>query len=199
MFARIACIALLAGALLAAAPAAAMKDEDGLTGLWGICWGMSVAEAIALFGRSEQVQRTKISVSGCYVRYAILIRLLNEDWSIWMCEAPDAAVVAALNFESKSGHTRHFDSFLEAFTEAYGPAHSYWHTFHNANWNKTVQYDWYFPEMRVSLVSRPTGSSCATSRPPSGWSTDPASASSRPSISGATRCLNVNSLTRPRF
>ena len=154
MFARIACIALLAAALLAAAPAAAMKDEDGLTGLWGICWGMSVADAIALFGRSEQVQRTKISVSGCYVRYAILIRLLNEDWSIWLCEAPDAAVVAALNFESKSGHTRHFDSFLEAFTGAFGPAHSYWHTCHNANWNKTVQYEWYFPEMRVSLVDR---------------------------------------------
>ncbi|MEE8171976.1 MAG: hypothetical protein V3T62_03515, partial [Alphaproteobacteria bacterium] len=73
---------------------------------------------------------------------------------IWLCEAPDEAVVAALNFESASGHTEHFDAFLEAFTEAYGPAHSYWHTCHNVNWNKTVQYDWYFPELRISLVDR---------------------------------------------
>ena len=43
---------------------------------------------------------------------------------------------------------------LEAFVEAYGPAHSYWHTCHNMNWNKTVQYDWYFKELKISLVDR---------------------------------------------
>jgi len=133
---------------------AAAKGEQTLTGLRGIRWGMSVSEAIALFDRSVLVQQTKTSISGCYVRHAIPIRLLDEDWSIWLCEAPDQAVVTALNFETENRHTEHFDAFLAAFTEAYGPAHSYWHTCHNVNWNKTVQYDWYFPEMRVSLVDR---------------------------------------------
>ena len=133
---------------------ATAKSGETLTGLRGIRWGMSVSEAIALFGSSVVVQHTKTSISGCYVRHAIPIRLLGEDWSIWLCEAPDEAVVAALNFETENRHTEHFDAFLEAFTEAYGPAHSYWHTCHNVNWNKTVQYDWYFPEMRVSLVDR---------------------------------------------
>ncbi|MDP7343903.1 MAG: hypothetical protein QF767_11220 [Alphaproteobacteria bacterium] len=133
---------------------AATRNEDQLTGLRGIRWGMSVSDAIALFGRSVLVQHTKTSISGCYVRHAIPIRLLGEDWAIWLCEAPDEAVVTALNFETENRHTEHFDAFLEAFTEAYGPAHSYWHTCHNVNWYKTVKYDWYFPEMRVSLVDR---------------------------------------------
>ena len=140
--------------LLTAPDEAAATGEEELTGLRGIRWGMSVTEAIALFGRSELVQKTKMSISGCYVQYAIPIRLLGEEWSIWLCEAPDEPVVAALNIESASDHTEHFDAFLEAFTEAYGPAHSYWHTCHNVNWNKTVQYDWYFPDLRISLVDR---------------------------------------------
>ena len=154
MIAKIITIPLLAAVLLAAAPAAAMKGEDELTGLRGIRWGMSVADAIALFGRSVEVQRTKTAISGCYVRYAIPIRLLDEDWAIWLCETADEAVITALNFESPNRHTEHFETLLEAFTEAYGPAHRYWHSCHNVNWNKTVQYDWYFPDMRVSLVDR---------------------------------------------
>lgn len=143
--------------LLSGAPQnAAAKDDATLTDLRGIEWGMSVSDAIALFGRSILIQETKISISGCYVQYAIPIRLIDEDWSIWLCEAENAAVVTALNFEIAGGrrHTEHFDAFLAAFTEAYGPAHSYWHTCHNVNWNKTVQYDWYFSDMRISLIDR---------------------------------------------
>ena len=79
------------------------------------------------------VQQTKTFISDCYVEYAIPIRLLDEDWFIWLCEAEDEPVVVALNFESVHRHTKHFDAFLEAFVEAYGPAHSYWHTCHNVN------------------------------------------------------------------
>jgi len=149
-------LAIICILLSAARQNAAAKDEETLTGLRGIEWGMSVRDAIALFGRSELIQQTKTSISGCYVQYAIPIRLLDEDWSIWLCEAENEAVVSALNFEIADGgrHTEHFDTFLAAFTEAYGPAHSFWHTCHNVNWNKTVQYDWYFPDMRISLVDR---------------------------------------------
>jgi len=133
---------------------AAAKSVEDLTGLRGIRWGMSVTDAIALFGRSVLVQQTKTSISGCLVQHAIPIRLLDEEWFIWLCEAPEEAVVTALNIESANRHTEHFNLFLEAFVEAYGPAHSYWHTCHNVNWNKTVQYDWYFPELRISLVDR---------------------------------------------
>ena len=124
---------------------------------------------IALFGRSEFIQQTKTSRSGCYVQFAIPIRLLGKDWSIWLCEAENEAVVTALNFESASGHTAHFEVFLAAFTEAYGPAHSYWHSCHNVNWNKTVQYDWYFSEMHISLVDRDTPANWVVMRyePPS--------------------------------
>jgi hypothetical protein len=144
--------------ILVSAPAqkTSAKDDEALTGLRGIEWGMSVHDAIALFGRSVLIQETKTSISGCYVQYAIPIRLIDEDWSIWLCEAEKEAVVTALNFEIANGrrHTEHFDTFLAAFTEAYGPAHSYWHTCHNVNWNKTVQYDWYFSAMRISLIDR---------------------------------------------
>ena len=147
----------------------AAKSEDELTGLRGIRWGMSVTDAIALFGRSVLVQQTKTFISGCYVEYAIPIRLLDEDWFIWLCEAEDEPVVVALNFESAHRHTKHFDAFLEAFVEAYGPAHSYWHPCHNVNWNKTVQYDWYFPDLRISLVDRDEPANWAVMRyePPS--------------------------------
>jgi hypothetical protein len=162
MIAWFALIPLLAAALLAAsvpAPVVAAEGKAGdgtadIAGLRGIRWGMTVDEAIALFGDSFEVQKTKTTISGCNVRHAIPIRLLDEEWAIWLCETPEEAVIAALNIESRSGRTRHFDLFLEAFTEAYGPAHRYWHTCHNVNWNKTVQYDWYFPDMRVSLVDR---------------------------------------------
>ena len=140
--------------LLAETTQAPAKTDEPLTGLMGIRWGMSVTDAIALFGRSVLVQRTKTSISDCYVQYAIPIRLLDEDWSIWLCEEQDEPVIAALNFETASGRTEHFDAFLEAFTEAYGPAHRYWHSCHNVIGNKTVQYDWYFPEMRISLIDR---------------------------------------------
>lgn len=139
--------------LVVSGEAAAKSDED-LTGLRGIRWGMSVTDAIALFGRSVLVQQTKTSISGCYVQHAIPIQLLDEEWFIWLCEAPEEAVVAALNIETANRHTEHFDVLLEAFVEAYGPAHSYWHTCHNVNWNKTVQYDWYFKELKISLVDR---------------------------------------------
>ena len=140
--------------LLAGAPQASAKGDEMLTGLRGIHWGMSVTEAIALFGRSVLIQQTKMTISGCYVQYAIPIRLLDEDWSIWLCEEWDETVIAALNFESANGRTKHFDVFLEAFTEAYGPAHLYWNTCHNVNWNTTVQYTWFFAEMRITLTNR---------------------------------------------
>jgi len=130
---------------------------------------MAVPNVIALFGRSEFIQQNETSRSSCYVQFAIPIRLLGEDWSIWLCEAENEAVVTALNFESASGHTAHFEVFLAAFTEAYGPAHSYWHSCHNVNWNKTVQYDWYFSEMHISLVDRDTPANWVVMRyePPS--------------------------------
>ena len=143
----------LALCLLLPASRTQAEDLETLTGPRGIHWGPDV---IALFGRSELIQQTKTSRSGCYVQFAIPIRLLDEDWSIWLCEAENEAVVTALNFESASGHTAHFEVFLVAFTEAYGPAHSYWHSCHNVNWNKTVQYDWYFSEMHISLVDHDT-------------------------------------------
>ena len=139
--------------LVVSGEAAAKCDED-LTGLRGIRWGMTVTDAIALFERSVLVQQTKTSLSGCFVQYAIPIQLLDEEWFIWLCETPEQAIVAALNFETANHHTEHFNEFLEAFVDAYGPAHSYWHTCHNVNWNKTVQYDWYFPELKISLVDR---------------------------------------------
>ncbi|MDA0230024.1 MAG: hypothetical protein O3B21_07525 [Proteobacteria bacterium] len=145
--------AALSMLLVVSGESAAKSDED-LTGLRGIRWGMSVTDAIALFGRSVLIQQTKTSISGCIVQYAIPIRLLDEDWFIWLCEAPEEAIVTALNIETANRHTEHFDVFLEAFVEAYGPAHSFWHSCHNVNWNKTVQYDWYFPDLRISLVDR---------------------------------------------
>jgi len=75
---------------------------------------MAVPNVIALFGRSEFIQQNKTSRSSCYVQFAIPIRLLGEDWSIWLCEAENEAVVTALNFESASGHTAHFEVFLAA-------------------------------------------------------------------------------------
>jgi len=139
--------------LLADTTQAPAKSGETLTGLMGIRWDMSVTEAIALFGRSVLVQQTKTSISDCYVQYAIPIRLLDEDWSIWLCEERDEPVIAALNFESANGRTEHFDEFLEAFTEAYGPAHSYWHACYNVMGNETVQYDWYLAEMRIKLIA----------------------------------------------
>jgi hypothetical protein len=152
----LAALAIICILVSASAQKTSAKDDEALTGLRGIEWGMSVRDAIALFGRSVLIQETKTSISGCYVQYAIPIRLIDEDWSIWLCEAEKEAVVTALNFEIANGrrHTEHFDTFLAAFTEAYGPAHSYWHTCHNVNWNKTVQYDWYFSAMRISLIDR---------------------------------------------
>jgi hypothetical protein len=159
----------LALCLLLPASRTQAEDLETLTGLRGIHWGMAVPDVIALFGRSELIQQTKTSRSGCYVQFAIPIRLLDEDWSIWLCEAENEAVVTALNFESASGHTAHFEVFLAAFTEAYGPAHSYWQSCHNVNWNKTVQYDWYFSEMHISLVDRDTSANWVVMRyePPS--------------------------------
>lgn len=139
--APVAALAMICVLLAGAEQQAAAKDEKTLTGLRGNEWGMSVGDAIALFGRSVLVQQTKTSISGCYVQYAIPIRLIDEDWAIWLCEAENEAAVIALNFETANRHTEHFDAFLDAFTEAYGPAHSYWHTCHNVNWNRTVQYD----------------------------------------------------------
>jgi hypothetical protein len=130
------------------------KDSETLTGLRGIHWGMSVSDAIALFGRSELVQQTKTYISACYVQYAIPIRLLDEDWSIWLCEDENTPVINAINFESLNRHTELFNTLLLAFTEAYGPAHMFWDTCHNVNWNKTVQYTWFYPEMRISLTDR---------------------------------------------
>lgn len=146
-------VAALCLLLMASGEAAAKSDED-LTGLRGIRWGMNVTDVIALFGRSVLVQQTKTSISGCFVQHAIPVRLLDEEWFIWLCEAPEEAVVTALNIETANRHTEHFNLFLAAFVEAYGPAHSYWHTCHNVNWNKTVQYDWYFPDLKISLVDR---------------------------------------------
>ena len=139
--------------LVLSGEAAAKSDED-LTGLRGIRWGMTVTDAITLFGRSVLVQQTKTLLLGCFVQHAIPIQLLDEEWFIWLCEAPEKSVVAALNIETANRHTEHFNELLEAFVNAYGPAHSYWHTCHNVNWNKTVQYDWYFPKLKISLVDR---------------------------------------------
>ena len=83
--------------LVLSAEAAAKSDED-LTGLRGIRWGMTVTDAITLFGRSVLVQQTKTLLLGCFVQHAIPIQLLDEEWFIWLCEAPEKSVVAALNF-----------------------------------------------------------------------------------------------------
>ena len=125
-----------------------------VTGWHDIHWGMTVDDVITHYGGALTVQETKTSLDGCFVRYAVPIRLLDEEWAVWLCEAPDQPVVVAMQIESENGSTSHFERFLSELTSAYGPAHAYWNTCHNVRWNGTEKYTWSFRSTKVSLVNR---------------------------------------------
>jgi len=135
------------------------KASTNLIILDDIYWGMPVNEALALFEAHVKIQETKTSISGCHVRYAIPTTLIDENWFIWLCEESNTSKIIAIHFEPATGSTSYFNDLIETFAATYGPPHLFWDSCHNVNWNQTLQYNWYYPKMAISITNKDLPSS----------------------------------------
>jgi len=164
----LALLAILSGAgpVLANADSGAVepisRDRADIAGWRGLTWGTPIGRAEVLLGEEILEHQDAIEVGGCYFTRALPLRLRNESWQAWLCEDRRSGAVIGVNLEKgfqglffdDSRRTDLFETFLAEFTEHYGPAHLFWEQCHNARWNATVQYKWFFPTTTVSLLLR---------------------------------------------
>jgi hypothetical protein len=133
-----------------------------IAGWRGLTWGTPVGRAEAIFGDRRLDHQEAIEVGGCYFTRALPVQLEGEAWQAWLCEDRESGAVIGVSLEKgfqglffdDSRKTELFESFLAEFTAQYGPAHLFWQHCHNARWNATVQYKWFFPTTTVSLLLR---------------------------------------------
>lgn len=168
------CAAILAvfglslGSTLAHAESGAVEPiqtvgNDADVGGWrGLTWGTPVSEAAAALGDIALDQQQAIEVAGCFFTRAVPITLEHEAWQAWLCQDRDSGEVVAVSLEKGFrgvffGDERGTDlteTFLAELTEQYGPAHLFWDQCHNARWNATRQYKWFFPTTTIVLLMR---------------------------------------------
>jgi hypothetical protein len=143
-------------------PVRADGEKTDVSGWRGLAWGTPVSEAARLFDGTVLDRQEEIEVAGCYFTRAVPISLEQETWQAWLCEDRDTGEVIGVSLEKgfrgvffgDDRGTRLFKTFLAELTEQYGPAHRYWEQCHNARWNATVQYKWFFPSTTVTLLVR---------------------------------------------
>lgn len=143
-------------------PIQPIGEENDIAGWRGLKWGTPVSEASAQFREVKLDHQQAIEVAGCYFTRAVPLSLEHEAWQAWLCQDRDTGEVVGVSLEKDfrgvffgdERGTDLFDTFLAELTEHYGPAHQFWEQCHNARWNATVQYKWYFPTTTVSLLLR---------------------------------------------
>ena len=133
-----------------------------IAGWRGLTWGTPVARAEAILGNRPLDRQEAIEVGGCYFTRALAVRFEDEQWQAWLCEDRVSGAVIGVSLEKgfqglffdDTRRTDLFETLLAEFTAQYGPAHLFWEQCHNARWNATVQYKWFFPTTTVSLLLR---------------------------------------------
>ena len=143
-------------------PVQTTGEKVDVTGWRGLTWGTPIGEATALFGNIALDHVQAIEVGGCFFSQAVPISLAHESWQAWLCEDRDTGEVVAVSLEKDfrgvffgdDRGTDLTDTILAELTEQYGPAHLFWDQCHNARWNVTRQYKWFFPTTTVVLLMR---------------------------------------------
>ena len=133
-----------------------------ILGWRGLNWGTPISRAKTILGNRPLDHQEAIEFNGCYFTRALPLELDDEDWQAWLCEDRQSGAVIGVSLEKgfegmffgALRKTDLFDTFLAEFTAQYGPAHLFWEQCHNARWNSTVQYKWFFPTTTVRLVIR---------------------------------------------
>jgi hypothetical protein len=133
-----------------------------VAGWRGISWGIPISRAQAVLGGQTLDRQEAIEVGGCYFTRALPLHLDDEEWQAWLCEDRESGAIIGVSLEKgfqglffdDTRKTDLFEAFLDEFTAQYGPAHLFWEQCHNARWNATVQYKWFFPTTTVSLLLR---------------------------------------------
>jgi len=161
-------VALAVGSTVARADSGAVEpvqtsgEQVDVTGWRGLSWGTPIREATELFGDIALDRVQAIEVGGCFFSRAVPISLAHESWQAWLCEDRNTGEVVAVSLEKDfrgvffgdDRGTDLTDTFLAELTEQYGPAHLFWDQCHNARWNVTRQYKWFFPTTTVVLLMR---------------------------------------------
>jgi hypothetical protein len=133
-----------------------------ILGWRGLNWGTPISRAKTILGNRPLDHQEAIEFNGCYFTRALPLELNDEAWQAWLCEDRQSGAVIGVSLEKgfegmffgALRKTDLFDTFLAEFTAQYGPAHLFWEQCHNARWNATVQYKWFFPTTTVRLVMR---------------------------------------------